>query len=117
MKKQTERVVKSRDRLGEENEKKKKERKRKLRQSGKLSSSISIWTQRTLPNMESQTVRGACRQGGRGREVVSYVVQYVNSSSGPIESRETERGADRVTFPGVDQVVRISWDGHFLIYY
>lgn len=49
----TERVVKSRDRLG--TEMKKKEGKKKLRQSGKLSPSISIWTQRTLPNMERQT--------------------------------------------------------------
>lgn len=41
------------------------ERKLKKRQSGKVTCSISVWTERTLPNMGRQTDQGASRQAGR----------------------------------------------------
>lgn len=63
------------------------------RQSGKVTCSISVWTERTLPNMGRQTDQGASRQAGREEEGKRGTcgVQCGNPSSCPKQNRQPER--------------------------
>lgn len=94
------------------------EKRKKRRLSGKVSPSISVWTQNTQTRERYQIWKGRLTGEQAGREGASVVVQCVNSTSScPIQSRERERGAQRVTFPGADRLVGVSWDGSFFLYY
>lgn len=108
--KATERSCKMQRQIWETNEGKGGGEKRKKRRlSGKVSPSISVWTQNTQTRERYQIWKGRLTGEQAGREGASVVVQCVNSTSScPIKSRERERGAQRVTFPGADRLVGVS---------